>query len=495
MSYLPNPGTFHSAFRTRAEAAAATILADIEAIFIGESCLVLDATGTAFTSRDGRKWSPFSVARLIDWGVTGTALAPGAAGQLNEPATAEQAGIEAALLWCGQNARELYGDTSRVYGVTGPLYVGGATGSRTWGLHDLNLYVKSWSATVTPRSGYDPDAWAQDAAVLTIGGSAPNHLRFFRMSNVHIDCARLAGTGVRYLHVSQANVDDVTVDRARTFGHDIGRPANGEVTTVSCTASRFTRLRSREFWYSADPSDGYTDWTVRTSCGIRVSGSDCSVAESEFSTAAVCGVLAQGFNVAFDNCIWWGNPDSPSAPDYDSRNVFIVSKSACNYRFNNCSYQDGRFILHGAAVDVGGGFTPAFQGQIIGCTFSQYSGNQIVIYAHEVGETASSLIFVGNRVRSLSNAVLWNWGDGTWGDFSGEWAGNTRINGASFAVQDKSLIQGFFAVYTDGRVRAAALIPTVATPGQSAMWCVGGDGKLYTHNGTSWFAHEGVVVT
>lgn len=495
MSKLPNPGTILAAFRDHTKATLATVLFGVPFIFVGELGYVADETGTALTTADGRTWSPFGVAKLAHWGVTGTALSPGASGQLNEPETAEQAGIEAALLWCGLNGRELYGDTSRVYGVTGPLYVGGATGSRTWGLHDLNLYVKAWSATVTPRSGYDPDAWVQDAAVLTIGGNGANPLRFFRLSNVHVDCARLAGTGVRYLHMSQTNVDDVTVDRAVTFGHDIGRPANGGITTVSCTASRFTRLRSREFWYSVDPADGYTDWTVRTSCGIRVSGSDCSVAESEFSTAAVCGTLAQGFNVAFDNCIWWGNPVSPSAPDYGSRNVFIVSKSACNYRFGNCSYQDGRFILHGAKVDVGSGFTPAFQGQIVGCTFSQYNGSQIVIYAHEVGETATSLIFIGNRVKSLLNVELWNWGAGTWDDFRGEWMGNTKDDGTSLAVQGKSLIQGFFTVYTDGRIRAAAFTPTVATPGEAAMWCVGTDGKLYTHNGTSWFAHEGTVVT
>lgn len=501
MSKLPNPGTIRVTFDTYTDAEAATILTPINRIFVGDLCYVRDATGTALTTRGGAKWSPQGRATLAHWGALGSPNAPitgvGNAGQLSEPTGEDQSKIAAALLWCSQQGRRLYGDPDRVYGVTGPLYIGAVTPAvRTWGIYDINLYVKSWSAWVMPRAGDDPDAWAQDAAVLLVGASPTNPLRFFEMRGIHIDCARLAGTGVRYLHATQINVEDVTVDRARTFGHDIGRPKYGAVTTVSCTASRFTRLRSREFWFSPDPSDGYTDWTVRTSCGIRVSGSDCSVAESEFSTAAVCGALGQGFNVAFDNCLWWGNPNGVSEPDYPSRVVTLVSRYACNYRFNNCSYQDGRVVVHGAAVPVGGGTTtPAFQGQFVGCTLAQYTGPQIVFVAHDVNETASSLIFIGNRVRSNAAAVLNVSGTGSWGDFLGEWVGNTITGGTSLTVQGKILIQGYFTVYQDGRVRAASLTPTTSTPGMNAMWCVGADGTLYTYGSGNWRAHTGTIVT
>lgn len=496
MSALPNPGTVKTSFTDYAEAQGSSVLSAINRIFVGELAYKRDPSGTALTTFDGGTWSPLGQVTLAHWNAEGTAFNPGAAGQLNEPDGNDQTKIEAALAWCAANGKELYGDTSRVYGVTGPLYVGGVTGSRTWGLHDLNLYVKSWSATVTPRAGDDPDAWEQDAAVLTIGSNGANPLRFFRMSNIHIDCARLAGTGVRYLHASQLSVDDVAVDRARTFGHDIGRPAY-IVTTVSSTASRYSRLRSREFWYSTDPADGYTDWSVRTSCGIRVSGSDCSVAESEFSTAAICGALGQGFNAAFDNCIWWGNPapSGPLPPGYATRNTFVVSKTACNYRFGNCSYQDGRLVVHGSAVNVGSGTTPAFQGQFVGCTFAQYSGPQIVFVAHDAAETATTLIFLANRVKSYISADLAVEGSGSWGDFSGEWAGNTREDGTSLTVQSKGLIQGYFSVYSDGRVRAAALTPTPSTPGMDAMWCVGADGTLYTYGAGNWYSHTGTLVT
>lgn len=498
MSQLPNPGTMRSAFDSYAEAEAATILAPINRIFVGDLCYARDATGTALTTNGGTvKWSPQGIATFAHWGVTGSQLVPGNPGNLNEPATAEQAGLQAALDWCAANARDLYGDTSRVYGVTGPLSVGGATGSRTWGLHDLNLYVKSWSGTVTPRSGDDPDAWAQDDAVLTFGTSATNALRGFKASNIHIDCARLAGTGVRYLHVGQSSFDDIRVDRARTFGHDIGRAEYGGADRVNTTGCLYSRLRSNEFFYSADPTDGYTDWTKRTSCGLRVGSSDVFVSDCIISTADKCLAVARGFNVGFNNCSFWGNPPpaGPKPADYATRTTVLISKYASNLRFNNCRIEDGRAVVHGAQVPVGSSFLPAFQIQFIGCSFSQYNNAQLVLVAHDVDETATNAIFVANRQRTSQSVSLQTAGSGSWADFRAEWIGNTNENGNSWAVQGKSLVQGYFAVYPDGRVRAAALTPTPSTPGDTATWCVGSDGTLYTYGGGNWYAHTGTIVT
>lgn len=497
MSYLPSPGTFLGAFLDHAKAAAATILFGVPYIFVGDLGFVADEAGTALTTRDGRTWSPFGRATLAHWGAYGSPYTPGAAGQLSEPDGEDQAKIAAALAWCGANGRELYGDPSRVYGVTGPLYVGGATGSRSWGLHDLRLYVKSWSATVTPRSGDDPDAWAQDDAVLTFGPSASNPLRAFRATNIRIDCARLAGTGVRYLRCGQSDFNDIRVDRARTFGHDIGRAEYGAVTAISTTDCRYTRLRSREFWYSADPADGYTDWTLRTSCGLRVGSSDASISESTIATAAVCLAVGRGFNVGFDHCSFWGNPADASAPlpaDYATRTTVLVGRYASNLRFNNCRIEDGRAVVHGAQVPVGASFLPAFQVQFVGCSFSQYNAAQLVMVAHDADETATNAVFIGNRQRSRQSVSLETSGAGSWGDFRAEWIGNTNKNGNSWAVQGKALNQGYFSVYPDGRVRAAALTPTPATPGDTATWCVGADGTLYTYGGGNWYAHAGTLV-
>ena len=499
MSYLPNPGTMRTAFDSYADAEAATVLAPVNRIFVGDLCYARDATGTALTTNGGTvKWSPQGIATFAHWGVTGSQLVPGNPGNMNEPATAEQAGLQAALDWCAANARDLYGDTSRVYGVTGPLRVGGSSGSRTWGLHGLNLYVKSWSGTVTPRAGDDPDAWAQDDAVLTFGPNGGNPLRAFKASNIHIDCNRLAGTGVRYLHCGQSNFDDIRVDRARTFGHDIGRPAYGATTAVDTTDCRYSWLRYREFWYSADPADGYTDWTVRTSCGLRVGGSDASISESTIATGAICVAVARGFNVGFDHCSFWGNPANPAEPlpaDYATRTTLLVGRYASNLRLNNCRIEDGRAVIHGAQVPVGSSFLPAFQISMVGCSFSQYNGAQLVMVAHDVDETATNAIFLANRQRTPQAVSLQTDGSGTWGDFRGEWAGNTNSNGDSWAVQGKSLVQGYFSMYIDGRVRAAALTPTPATPGDTATWCVGSDGTLYTYGSGNWYAHTGTIVT
>jgi hypothetical protein len=498
MSYLPNPGTIRSSFDSYAEAEAATVLAPINRIFVGDLCYARDATGTALTTNGGTvKWSPQGIATFAHWGVTGSQLVPGNPGNLNEPATAEQAGLQAALDWCAANARDLYGDTSRVYGVTGPLRVGGSSGSRTWGLHNLNLYVKSWSGTVTPRSGDDPDAWAQDDAVLTFGPNGGNPLRAFKASNIHIDCNRLAGTGVRYLHCGQSNFDDIRVDRARTFGHDIGRPAYGATTAIDTTDCRYSWLRYREFWYSADPADGYTDWTVRTSCGLRVGGSDVSISESTIATGAICVAVARGFNVGFDHCSFWGTP-SPAGPkpaDYATRTTLLISRYASNYRFNNCRIEDGRAVVRGEQVPVGGGsYLPAFQGQFTGCSFSQYDNAQLVLIAHDANETATSLVFIGNRQRTSQAVSLQTDGSGTWGDFRAEWSGNTNENGDSWSVQGKSLVQGYFSLYTDGRVRTTSLTPTSATPGNNVMFCIGPTGILYTYGAGNWYSHTGTLV-
>lgn len=498
MSQLPNPGTMRSAFDSYAEAEAATILAPINRIFVGDLCYARDATGTALTTNGGTvKWSPQGIATFAHWGVTGSQLVPGNPGNLNEPATAEQSGLQAALDWCAANARDLYGDTSRVYGVTGPLSVGGSTGSRTWGLHNLNLYVKSWSGTVTPRAGDDPDAWAQDDAVLTFGPNGGNPLRAFSASRIHIDCARLAGTGVRYLRCGQSDFNDIRVDRARTFGHDIGRAEYGATTEISCTGCTFTGLRSREFFYSEDAADGYTDWTVRTSCGLRVGGSDVGFFDCVIDTAKVCLALGRGYNVGFDFCRFWGNPSAKKSPEeYSARYTAVVSKYACNFRFVNCRIEDGKVAWHGSLIPLsGGGTLPAFQGSFIGCSFSQYNAAQLVMVAHDADETATNAIFIGNRQRSSQSVSLETSGAGSWGDFRAEWIGNTNENGNSWSVQGKSLVQGYFSMYIDGRVRAAALTPTPATPGDTATWCVGSDGTLYTYGSGNWYAHTGTIVT
>lgn len=43
MSYLPNPGTIRSSFDSYAEAEAATVLAPINRIFVGDLCYARDA--------------------------------------------------------------------------------------------------------------------------------------------------------------------------------------------------------------------------------------------------------------------------------------------------------------------------------------------------------------------------------------------------------------------------------------------------------------------
>lgn len=59
MASLPNPGTIRSSFDSYAEAEAATILAPINRIFVGDLCYARDATGTALTTNGGAvKWSP-----------------------------------------------------------------------------------------------------------------------------------------------------------------------------------------------------------------------------------------------------------------------------------------------------------------------------------------------------------------------------------------------------------------------------------------------------
>lgn len=155
-----------------------------------------------------------------------------------------------------------------------------------------------------------------------------------------------------------------------------------------------------------------------------------------------------------------------------------------------------RAVVRGEQVPVrGGSYLPAFQGQFTGCSFSQYDNAQLVLIAHDANETATSLVFIGNRQRTAQAVSLQTDGSGTWADFRGEWSGNTNENGNSWSVQGKTLVQGYFSLYTDGRVRAAALTPTPATPGDTATWCVGSDGTLYTYGSGNWYAHTGTIVT
>lgn len=500
MAHLPNPGTIRATFDTWAEASAATVLAPITRIFVGALAYEADAAGTALTTNGGaRKWSPARglPATLLHWGVTGTQIAPLPSGGLNTPATDERARIQEALDWCGANGVRLIGDISRVYGVSGPLNVGGAGQLRTWSIEGINLKVISWSEAVIPLSGDDPDAWEQDAAVLTFGPNAATALRGFVARDIHIDCSRLAGTGVRYRYCGQSNFIDIRVDQAKTFGHDVGRPEYGATTEISCTGCTFTGLRSREFFYSADPADGYIDWTVRTSCGLRAGGSDVGFFDCVIDTAKVCLALGRGYNVGFDFCRFWGNPSAQKSPaEYSARYTAVISKHACNFRFVNCRIEDGKVAWHGSLVPLsGGGTLPAFQGSFIGCSFSQYNNAQLEIIAYEIDETATNAIFIGNRQRTSQGVSLLTSGSGTWSDFRAEWVGNTNENGDAWPVQGKSMNQGYFAVYTNGRVRAAALTPTPATPGDTATWCVGSDGTLYTYGSGNWYAHTGTLVT
>ena len=502
MSNLPNPGTMRAAFDTWAEASSATVLAPINRIFVGPLCYEADATGTALTTFGGRNWSPAkkAIATLAHWGVMGALRTPDNRDLLNDPGFSEQGRIVAAVTWTQANGRVLEGDLSRVYGVTGGIWVVASEEQRSAGLRNLNLFVRSWAASMGNMSGDNPDAWDSGTAVLNIGVTNSVLVQNFVLENVQINCNKLAGCGVKIHSVSAPYLDNVQVDRYVNAGFVIGRPRNGSTPTISATDAIMTRCRAREFVYSVDPADGFNDWTVRTGMGVIVGGSDVRINNCAFSGSKIALVLAQGYNIMVSGCAIWGtptaNPLSPP-PDYDDRTLVFVSRYACSWSINDCRLEDGRIVVHSALTPSGDTFLPAFWGMINKCKLSQYYRSQLHLVAHESNETASPFIFTGNRVNNDFHITLSTTGTGSWGEYKGELLGNSGASGGAVQGQGKTLINGDFEVHANGilRLPAAAPAPVASTPGGAAELRSGADGKLYYRQGSTWYSVTGVALT
>lgn len=478
MSNLPNPGTIRTTFDTYAEAQGASILAPVSRIFVGELCYARDAQGTALTTRGGITWSPQGQATLAHWNVTGTAYLLEGAFTYPVPTVDDTARIQAAIDWCLARGRDLHGDPSRIYGVTGRLFFGARTGNSAQAnfrggckLADVNLAVigGTWaSGTIT---GTNPDNWTFGDAVLNVGSHLVNNHRVV-VERVYVDCRYVAPTGIRWQATTVALLSNVHVDRPLQCGIEVGQP---NVSNRSPTDSVLENVRVRGNPFG---TPGYDDFNLRTQYGLVVRTSDFNVRGGLISTCKVNFVLGGGFNVQVTDLVSWsGKPETPGTVNA------IVSEAAAGYRIVGCRFEDGHTQIRG------------FDGTVIGCYFNQFN-NPLQFIATAANETATELVFVGNKQRGGSSTVsLLTEGGGSWGQFAAEWIGNQRDDGASLTVQDIALSQGYWRVKTTGVMRAAAMTPpsSSADPGTPAEFGFGSDGRIYWYAGGQWRRTEGVT--
>lgn len=477
MTTLPNPGTFRVTFDTYAEAQGASILAPVSRIFVGDLCYVRDATGTALTTRGGAKWSPLGQATLAHWGVSGVPYLLNSAVTYTPPTVDETARVQQAVDWCLARGRDLIGDASRIIGITSTVYLGPRPGNSSPGtikggvrFADMNFAVIGGTWEMGDYSGTDQDLWTYGDAAIKIGGQSVNPHRYV-VDRVYVDCRYTAATGIDIEGVTVARLSNLGVDRPARAGITVGEP---NVINRSATDSILENIMVRGAPFG---EPGYDDMSLRTSHGLVLRTSDFNVRGGIVSTCKINVVMGGGFNVQVSDLVsWTGKPVSGNEIN------MTIGKDAVGYRFVGCRFDDGQIRVRG------------FQGSFVGCYINQID-DAIRFIATEMNENANKFRFIANDVRGTGQVQLLTEGGGTWADFLGEWVGNTIMDGTSLTVQGKSLIQGYFTVYRDGRVRAVALTPTTSTPGMNAMWCVGADGTLYTYGGGNWYAHTGTLVT
>lgn len=333
--------------------------------------------------------------------------------------------IQSAFDYANENGLTLHGDRDRVYGVSDTVIFGyrsalsGITPLAK--LIDVNLSALS-SANWTSGDVTDPDpsVWTFGNAVLVIGRDPALSSGKYTLSaeNVNVNCHRRAAVGVHFLAASQSKFSWM-----KAYGATEAQMRTGELggtDAVSCTGTDFYGLHCAEYLYSADPSDGYNDLTLRTSAALHHTSADCRFFGGIFSTSKHCLALGDFYNVAFIGSKCW---NGEVRTDANSRTV-VIGSLANNWNFQGCRFDDGQVRLLN------------FNGSFVGCQFIQFSAaDMIALEATSANETAEDLVFVANDVDDVA-ALLTTSGSGSWAGVRATVSGNKRRGSTAYFTID-----------------------------------------------------------
>jgi hypothetical protein len=327
--------------------------------------------------------------------------------------------IQAAFDYANENGLALHGDPDRVYGVSDTVIFGyrsALSGIAPFAkLVDVNLSALS-SANWTSGDVTDPDpsAWTFGNAVLVIGRDPALSSGKYNLTaeNVNVNCHRRAAVGVHFNATTQTSFHGIKAYRATEAQVRTGKI--GGTAQDQCTDTDFYDLHCSEYQYTADPSDGYNDLTLRTAAGLHHSSADCRFFGGTFFASKHSLALGEFFNSTFVGSKFW---NGPVRTDANSRTA-VIGSLAAKWNFQGCRFDDGQVRLLN------------FNGSFVGCQFIQFSAaDTIALEATSASETAEDLVFVANDVDDGA-ALLATSGSGSWATVRTTVLGN-KVNGST----------------------------------------------------------------
>lgn len=458
---MPRPGQFET--RAQAISFASAIKANSGnaadgdvLIWGGRRAIVFKTVATVISDAAG--WEPLGGCVYMDhFGIEGESAGnPFTSNQAKATVDVGASTIQAGMDWALANGKDFEGDISKVYGISAQLVWGARVASPTIvgypTLRNLRLTVLSggsWTAgTLTDPN---PNNWTYGDAALILGKTSAYTSNKVRLGaeNVFVDGNRIAPVGIWYRGASQRfnqNVHAIECTEAHILVGDM-------TTGQHCTGSVFVNCGAREFDTTADPADGYNDYSVRTAAGIVIRSADTRWFAPTSSSCKYALILGDCSNFQCHGGQLW---NGEARTDAASRTVWIA-KAANNFRFT------------GTRIDDGATYLESFDGGFIGCDLIQYSGgNSLELVASAANEKAEKFKFIGNAMNDAAAALLTT-GSGSWGRFRAKFSGNSTGSGEAFTFGGLCAGDGEHAM---AEVCAVADLPSATFAGENARGMV-----------------------
>lgn len=367
---------------------------------------------------------PMEPVSLGHWGVSGEASGDAENAEPSVATVDVTTKLQEAFDYALRNGVKVSGEPYKVYGVTAQLLFCARTGltnvKQGAEISDMILSVMGGTWSSGSQTDANPSNWTWGDEVLVVGKGPSYSGSKNRVvtTNILVDCNYLAGTGIWYRGASQRTHDSCGAVRALEACVRLGEPG---VTGSNCTDAKFVNMRTREFYSSSDPANGFNDLSLRNASGIYYSTSD-SVMEVPTSSGCLYNlVLADFANAQFIGGKFWSGG---TRTDANSKTVFI-GPDADKYQFVGSRFDDGQVLVQ------------SFNGQILGGLFHQFTaGAELNLQATVASTNGEDFVLVGNKFAGSTPITQTTTGSGTWVQFEGKVAANVNSNGSLVDIDD-----------------------------------------------------------
>lgn len=360
------------------------------------------------------------------------------------PATDEGAELQEAMTYGAVNGYDVCGARNRAYATSIPL-TWGSTDNATEILRNSAPELRNvsivaigagWTAGVI--SDPDPRNWTFGSAVVTVGKShSGSNKSKVNTNNVEVFGNGLASVGIYYRGASESLF---TGDRAIGCVDAQGR-AGGSTDSDNCTDSHMSGCYFSETTYTADPSDPYNDWTLRTSCAFYQDSADMRLTGNTFGPSKYGLILGAFYNVvATENVLWLGD----SAQTETGAWVLWISQGGNNYILNDNRIDDGRILVE------------SFDGKFNDNRMIQWAGASpmMAVRANSATETMKNFMMTGNQFPQASVTVeMLTAGSGSWGTLACVYGDNVSTyssGGTLVTLNGYDSIRGNFKTQAQG---------------------------------------------